>query len=190
MPEDEAFQPISWPRLQPVYLYLAGPAGSGKSTVARHLAEHHGFHRIALSDFCRAEAERRGWPEDRRHLQEAGDRLRGTDAATLARLAIETHTPDRALGVVIDGVRLPEEADALRWVGYLGIGLSASDWTRAARLLERGETWPHPHPTEWESGDVEIDYLLPTDDIEDLALLEVRVARMLRWARARASQGR
>lgn len=184
MPEDEAFQPISWPRLQPVYLYLAGPAASGKSTVARHLAEHHGFHRIALSDFCRAEAERMGWPEDRRHLQQAGDRLRGTDAATLARLAIETRTPDRALGVVIDGVRLPEEAAALRWAGYLGIGVSASDWTRAARLRQRGETWPHPHPTEWEAGDCEIDYLLPSDD--DPAALDVLVRRLLRWARTRA----
>jgi hypothetical protein len=154
----EPFQPINWPRLPVLHLFLAGPAASGKAAVARHLADHHRFHRTALSDFCRHECERLGWPTDRRRRQQAGDRLRGTDAATLARLALEVHTPDRVLGVVVDGVRLPEEAQALRWAGFLGVGVSASDWTRSRRLRARGEPWPpHPHPTEWEARDVQID---------------------------------
>ena len=187
---DLPFEPIKWPRLPQVRIYLAGPSGSGKTAVAQHLVERHGFHRISLGDFCRAEAERLGWPEDRRHLQEAGDRMRGTDAATLGRLAVETCTPKRALGIVVDGVRLPEEAQVLRWDGFLGVGVSASDWTRARRLRARDETWPpHPHPTEWESGECFIDYLLPADDLSP-AGLEVRVNRMLRWARARDREGR
>lgn len=185
----EPFTPIQWPRLEPVRIFLAGPSGAGKTAVAQHLAERHGFHRISLGDFCRREAERLGWPEDRRHLQQAGDRLRGTDPATLGRLAVETCTPAGALGVVVDGVRLPEEAQALRWDGFLGVGVSASEWTRARRLRARGERWPVPaHPSEWEAGDVEIDYLFPADDLEAPGLLEVRVARMLRWARSHANR--
>lgn len=188
---DLPFEPIQWPRLPAVHIYLAGPAGAGKALVAQHLADHHRFARISLADFCRREAERLGWPEDRRNLQAAGDRLRGTDAATLGRLAVETSTPRGAWGVVVDGVRLPEEAQALRWDGFLGVGVSASDWTRARRLRARGERWPVPaHPTEWEAGEVQIDYLLPADDMEAPGLLEVRVNRMLRWARARDRQGR
>ena len=187
---DLPFEPIQWPRLPAVHIYLAGPAGAGKAMVAQHLADHHRFARISLADFCRAECWRQGWPEDRRHLQEAGDRLRGTDPATLGRLAVETCTPKRALGIVVDGVRLPEEGQALAWAGFAGVGVSASDWTRARRLRARGEGWPVPaHPTEWEAGDVEIDYLLPTDDLSP-AGLQVRVNRLLRWARSRDRQGR
>lgn len=183
----EPFTPVQWPRLEPVRIFLAGPSGAGKTAVAQHLAERQGFHRISLGDFCRREAERLGWPEDRRHLQAAGDRLRGTDAATLGRLAVETSTPKRALGIVVDGVRLPEEGQALAWAGFAGVGVSASDWTRARRLRARGEGWPVPaHPSEWEAGEVQIGYLLPADDLEAPGLLEVRVARLLRWARERA----
>ena len=187
----EPFTPIQWPRMESVRLFLAGPSGAGKTLVAQHLADHHRFARVSLADFCRREAERLGWPEDRRHLQQSGDRLRGTDASTLGRLAIETHTPAGVWGVVVSGVRLPEEAQALRWAGFLGVGVSASDWSRARRLRGRGEPWPpHPHPTEWEAGEVEIDYLLPADDLQGPGLLEVRVNRMLRWARARDRHGR
>jgi hypothetical protein len=67
--------------------------------------------------------------------------------------------------------------------------VSASDWTRSWRLRARGELWPAPaHPTEWEAGDVEIDYLPPGDGLESPGMLEVRVARMLRWARERADR--
>ena len=188
---DDTFEPIKWRRLDPILLFLAGPSGAGKGLVAEHLAEEHRFARISLADFCRAECEALGWPQDRRHLQQAGDRLRGTDPATLARLAVETHTPAGAMGIVVDGVRLPEEAQALTWAGFAGIGVSASDWTRAWRLRARGEGWPVPaHPSEWEAGECFIDYLLPADHLEAPGLLDVRVARMLRWARARASQGR
>jgi len=169
---------------EPVRLYLTGPAGSGKSEVARHLVERHGLYCISLADFCRQEGLRLSWPEDRRHLQAAGDRLRGTDAATLARLALETPVPTAAAGVVVVGVRLPEEAHALRWAGYLGVGVTATEWTRAHRIWIRGETWPVPaRPTEWESAQVRIDYVLPNEGY-DLPLLSVRVGRLLRWARA------
>ena len=188
---DDTFEPIKWPRLDPILLFLAGPSGAGKGLVAEHLAEEHRFARVSLADFCRREAERLGWPQDRQHLQAAGDRLRGTDPATLGRLAVETCTPAGALGIVVDGVRLPEEAQALRWDGFIGVGVSASDWTRAQRLRARGERWPVPaHPTEWEAGECFIDYLLPADAMESPGLLEVRVNRMLRWARERTGRAR
>jgi len=54
--------------IDPIVLYLAGPAGSGKTEVAAILAEQHGFTRISLGDLCREEATRRGWPANRSHL--------------------------------------------------------------------------------------------------------------------------
>ena len=188
---DLEFRPMVWPRLAPVRLFLCGLSGSGKGLVAEHLAQEEGFHRVSLGALCAAEAERQCWALDRVNLQAAGDVLRRDDLAALARRALESPTPTDVSGVVVDGVRLPAEADLLRRAGYLGIGVSASEWTRARRLKARGERWPVPdHYSEIMAGEVRIDYLLPSDDMEDPGLLLVRVARMLRWARARASQGR
>ena len=180
-----------WPRLNPLHLFLAGTAGAGKGLVAEHMVTEYGFHRVGLGGLCCAEAERQGWALDRVHLQAAGDLLRADDRAALARRALEAQAPVGVMGVVVDGVRLPQEAALLRRAGYVGVGLSASEWARARRLKARGEIWPVPsHYTEDGASEVEIDYLLPTDDMEDPGLLLVRVARMLRWARERASQGR
>ena len=105
--------------MEPVRVYLAGPAGAGKTEAATWLCRRHGFARISLGDFCRVEAERRGWPCDRVHLQSAGDRLRDGDPARLAAMALDGA---RRLGdVVIDGVRLVAEAEYLRAHDVIGV---------------------------------------------------------------------
>ncbi len=58
-------------------VFLAGASGAGKSEMARHLCKRHGFSCVSLGDICRAEAQMRGWPMDRMHLQRAGDAISG-----------------------------------------------------------------------------------------------------------------
>ena len=162
--------------MRPVRLYLAGPAGSGKTTVAEMLVRDYGFARVSLGGLCREEARRRGLPEDRATLQAMGDALRGSEPARLAILAWEQAR--RAPGpVVIDGVRLRAEAEWLSARGALGVRVSASEDVRAARLLQRdGDAVVAPHATESEAEMLSADLWLQTR--EDRAEL-FRATRLL-----------
>ena len=60
---------------------LSGPRGCGKSTIAQHLVEQHGFERLAFSDVLREIAMLAG-PErvnDRQYLSDLGQVLRSYD---------------------------------------------------------------------------------------------------------------
>ena len=145
---------------EPLRLFLAGPAGSGKTEVARLLEEQHHFCRVSLGDLCRAEATRRGWPDDRLHLQAAGDALRGADAARLADLALGQVRGLRG-PVVVEGVRLAAEAGHLRARGVIGVAVEAPEHVRQARLLGRdGSGWVPAHRTEREAENLPVDLRL------------------------------
>ena len=163
--------------MEPVRVYLSGPAGAGKTEAAMWLCRRHAFTRISLGDMCRAEAERRGWPCDRTHLQAAGDRVRGGDPARLAALALERV---RGRGdVVIDGVRLMAEGEYLRARGVIGVRLEAPEAVRRARLHRRDGAGDVPeHETETEAARVPADFVWSTDPIGDGSALRVLVARV------------
>lgn len=156
--------------IEPLRLYLAGPAGSGKTEAAKMLAEEHHFARVSLGDLCRAECGRRRWPQDRAHLQAAGDALRGTDPAWLAVLAWERAGTARG-PVVIEGVRLAAEAAALRARGVIGVAVEAPEAVRAGRLRARdGSSRVPQHRTEREALGLLVDLRLRNDG--DRAALE------------------
>jgi cytidylate kinase len=164
--------------MEPVRVYLSGPAGAGKTEAATWLCRRHGFTRISLGDMCRAEAERLGWPCDRVHLQAAGDRVRGGDPARLAAMALERA---RRLGdAVIDGVRLVAEAEYLRAHGVIGVRVEAPDAVRRARLRQRDGSGEVPaHATETEAA------MVPTDLVLSAATLPLAYDRNLRLLVAR-----
>ena len=163
--------------MRPVRVYLAGPAGAGKTETARWLSEHHGFHRVSLGDICRAETIRRGWPADRFHLQAAGDHLRAGDPARLAALALQEASGQG--DVVIDGVRLMAEGEYLRARGVIGVRLEAPEAVRRARLHRRDGAGDVPeHETETEAARVPADFVWSTDPIGDGSALRVLVARV------------
>ena len=148
---------------EPLRLYLAGPAGSGKTEVARLLEERHGFGRVSLGDLCREEAARRGVPADRATLQAMGDLLRATDPARLAVLAWARAKTIRG-PLVIEGVRLRAEATYLRARGVIGVSVEAPAEVRAARLLVRdGSSRVPQHRTEREAGTLPADLRLVND---------------------------
>jgi len=167
--------------MRPVRLYLAGPAGSGKTTVAEMLVRDHGFARVSLGGLCREEAHRRGLPEDRAALQAMGDALRGPEPARLAILAWEQAR--RAPGpLVIDGVRLRAEAEWLTARGVLGVAVLAPDALRIARLSRRdGIRTVRPHATEREA------LALPVDITLNTSAEWLQVAHRVRLLVARAA---
>lgn len=136
-------------------IYLCGPAGCGKSTVARLLESEHGFGHLSLGEICRRECARRRWPEDREHLQAAGDALRARHPAGVAMVAgvVRLRGP-----LVVDGVRLVAEAQFLRVHGLIGVAVNAPAGVRAARLLSRDGTPGVPdHLTEREASHLPAD---------------------------------
>ena len=166
---------------EPLRLYLAGPAGTGKTEVARLLEERHGFARVSLGDLCREETARRGWPLDRTHLQRAGDALRAGNPARLAALALAQGRGRPGL-VVIEGVRLAAEARYLREHGCIGVAVAAPEALRAARLRARDGSGRVPeHATEREAGSLPVD--LRIENGGDRVALE----RAVRLAVARAA---
>ena len=123
-------------------IYLAGPAGTGKTTAANILDVQFGFRPHHLSDVLRSRGHRR----DRAWLQAYGDRLRATFGdAVLAMIIHQAVITDELLAgtnidAVIDGVRLPEEAGYLRAQGYRGLRIQAPAELRQARLQNCGRS--------------------------------------------------
>ena len=150
-----------------VRLYLAGAAGSGKTTVAEMLVHDYGFARVSLGGICREEAHRRGLPEDRATLQAMGDALRGPEPARLAVLAWEQarQVPGP---VVIDGVRLRAEARWLDARGAVAPTVLAPPHMRHTRLaLREGTGTVRPHATEREVDGIQTPLTLNTSQAEE-----------------------
>jgi len=115
------------------FVAVAGLPGSGKTTVAK-IVEKRGYVYMSMGDVVRAVAQKTGMMPDK--------------VAVFMRLekgrrAIVKHILETAKGerFVIDGLRSPEELDALEEVGktFL-IYVVASKRTRYARLYSRGRS--------------------------------------------------
>ena len=91
-------------------LALAGPRGSGKSTIAQHLVDDHGFERLAFSDVLREIAMLAGSERvnDRQYLSDLGRVLRFYEPEFLLN-AMRTKIDGTKKKVVIEDVRFPDE---------------------------------------------------------------------------------
>ena len=131
--------------------------------MAQLLCERHGFHRVSLGSIARLHCLLRGLEPTRAAMQAAGDEIRGGDPARLARLAMQM-APGEAEDVVIEGVRLRAEAEALREAGYVGIAIHAPLNVRLERLQVRdGSVVVPAHHTETEADLLPVDFHLLND---------------------------
>jgi len=117
---------------------LSGPRTCGKSTIANHLVNEHGYTRIAFADALRQIASLVGeeWIDDRMYLANLGQQLRNLLPDFLLQVV------QRRIGsikgpVVIEDVRFPAEVEFCRSIGAQTIRLEIPLEIQLERLFER-----------------------------------------------------
>jgi adenylate kinase family enzyme len=120
---------------------IAGTNCSGKDTVGDHLALHHHFQHVSVSSVLRAEATRRGLPQDRETLIAMNVALRqemGPGGVVMRAIdgwrAMEDQYPG---GIALTSVRVVCEADEVLRQGALLLFIDAPVEVRYARSLLR-----------------------------------------------------
>ena len=115
---------------------IVGRNGSGKTTVCHYLRQK-GFAYVSLSDFVRHAAKELDRPLNRESLIQTANELKSLRGlSVLADMALELC--DQYPGaIVVDSIRLPEEAKTLKSKGFQLIGLSADMDARFSRIQDR-----------------------------------------------------
>ena len=121
-----------------VILALSGPRACGKSTIAKHLVQNHGYTRFAFADALREIAKCAGddFIDDRDYLARLGTTLREMLPRFL--LDVISQKIARIEGpVVIEDIRFPTEFDFCKSIGAVTIRFEISRDKQLKRLLSR-----------------------------------------------------
>jgi dephospho-CoA kinase len=125
----------------PPIVGLAGPIGSGKTSLAEFLRDKHGFGYVRYSQVLKDKLRDKGKPITRETLQEFGEEIfRTIGGKGLTELVIERIPADRP--TVVDGIRHLDDADTLRMVfgdRFTLVYLDSSAADRFHRLNTRDE---------------------------------------------------
>lgn len=121
---------------------LYGKMGSGKSTIAKHLHQKHQMVILSFATEIKFLARRLfggvtdGPQKDRVLLQKLGASMRAIDDDVWTKFLIRNikHLETYSTNIVVDDLRLPEEADALRKEGFFIIHIDTADELRAKRV--------------------------------------------------------
>lgn len=119
-------------------LALSGPRACGKSTIAKHLVNHHGYTRIAFSDALRRLASCAGeaYINDRTYLARLGATLREIWPTFL--LEVAQHRIERIEGpVVLEDLRFPTEVEFAAKMGATTVRFDISKDEQLRRLTAR-----------------------------------------------------
>ncbi|MEB3860054.1 MAG: AAA family ATPase [Desulfurococcales archaeon] len=121
---------------------VAGMPGSGKSTVARIMAEILGAEFLVMGDYVRREVARRGLPLTASSVERVASELRsrmGRGAVARLMLGDLGSSLERRGVVVVDGVRSPEELDVFSSIARVCVvAVHAPPLARFKRMAERG----------------------------------------------------
>jgi len=117
---------------------LSGPRTCGKSTIAQHLVNQHGYTRIAFADALRLIASLAGEEriDDRIYLANLGEQLRGLIPDILLQI-VRRRTESIDGPLVIEDVRFPAEFEFCCAIGAHTIRLEIPSETQLKRLSER-----------------------------------------------------
>ncbi|MCE4603835.1 MAG: AAA family ATPase [Aeropyrum sp.] len=131
-------------RRPPLIVAVTGLPGSGKSIVARAIAEELGVERVVMGDVVRREVERRGLDPTPENVERVAGELRsrlGRGAVAI----ILSRELDKEKSYVLDGLRSVEEAEVFRREGWrvVVVGVFAPRRARLERILSRGRLGEH-----------------------------------------------
>lgn len=121
-----------------IILALSGPRACGKSTIAKHLVNNHGYTRIAFSDSLRDIARCAGdqFIDDRNYLARLGATLRemlpGFLLQVVSQRVVAIDGP-----VVIEDIRFPAEYEFCKSIGAVTIRFEISREEQLKRLASR-----------------------------------------------------
>ena len=117
---------------------LSGPRACGKSTIANHLVNNHGYTRIAFADALRDIAAVAGpdFINNRLYLARLGEKLR-TQVPDFLLQAVNTRLQSINGFVVIEDIRFPAEYEFCRFIGATTIRFEIPIQTQRERLANR-----------------------------------------------------
>ncbi|MGB2485385.1 MAG: AAA family ATPase [Poseidonia sp.] len=121
-----------------IILALSGPRACGKSTIAKHLVNNHGYTRLAFADTLREIAKCAGdqFIDDRNYLARLGTTLREMWPRFLLDVILQKIA--RIEGpVVIEDIRFPTEFDFCKSIGAVTIRFEIPREEQLKRLLSR-----------------------------------------------------
>ena len=117
---------------------LSGPRACGKSTIAEHLVNNHGYTRIAFADALRDIAAVAGsdFINDRLYLARLGETLR-TQVPDFLLQAVKNRLESIEVHVVIEDIRFPTEVEFCQSIGATTIRFEIPIETQRERLENR-----------------------------------------------------
>ena len=117
---------------------LSGPRACGKSTIAEHLVNNHGYTRIAFADALRDIAAVAGsdFINDRLYLARLGETLR-TQVPDFLLQAVKNRLESIEGHVVIEDIRFPAEVEFCQSIGATTIRFEIPIETQRERLENR-----------------------------------------------------
>ena len=121
-----------------IILALSGPRACGKSTIAKHLVNNHGYTRIAFSDTLRDIASCAGdqFVDDRNYLARLGATLREIWPEILLK-AVSQRIAACDGPVVIEDIRFPAEFEFCKSIGAVTIRFEITRKEQFERLASR-----------------------------------------------------
>jgi len=160
---------------------LYGKTGVVKTTVARYLAEHHGFQICNTGRMCRAVSQLIFGDDAKVHLHAVTDALRTIDQAIFLKTALREVTLKRP--VVIDAIRFHADLNYARANGFYTMRLDADDAKR--------KMWLHARQQEFDfelngrhSAELELSYVIPDAVVENGSSIEALNQRCLEVLRS------
>ena len=117
---------------------LSGPRACGKSTIATHLVNNHGYTRIAFADALRDIAEAAGpnFVNDRLYLARLGEKLRSQVPDFLLQ-AVKNRLQSIQGHVVIEDIRFPAEIKFCKSISATTIRFEIPIETQRERIANR-----------------------------------------------------
>jgi len=124
--------------MPPHIIALSGPRACGKSTIADHMVNNHGYTRIAFADALRDIAAVAGsdFINDRLYLARLGEKLRGQVPDFLLQ-AVKNRLDSIVGHVVIEDIRFPAEVEFCKSIGATTIRFEIPIETQRERLANR-----------------------------------------------------